>query len=120
MVEFLLHPCLDFLHLPLDVCHLGCIDLHLELGMKFQCRMVDLVIDLALADTHPKWTCSSMRYMEPPPHLVNQDQLSLLESCLFHQTQHHKKLCWSLIFDSFRVSKTRNTISSGSMFILSP
>jgi hypothetical protein len=65
MVESPLHPLyLEFLH-TLDWCyHLDCCVHHLELGVELKQRMVDLVLDLALVDTYPRWTCSSMWCME--------------------------------------------------------
>jgi hypothetical protein len=96
--ESLVHPpFLDQLHLPLDQCpllelaHYLHIDPlliqpvpHLELVEMLVWRMmVDLVFVKALRvllDTHPQWTCSLARRMEPLHHLVHQDQLALLES----------------------------------------
>jgi hypothetical protein len=96
--EFLEHlPCLDYLHLPLDQCpplevahrldlHLILLEPcpHLELvEMLLWNMMVDLVfvrVPRILLDTHPQWTCSLARRMEPLHHLVHQDQLALLES----------------------------------------
>jgi hypothetical protein len=89
--------CLDHLHLPLDQCpplevahH---IDLdpsslesisHLELVKMLVWKMiVDLVFmeDLRiLLGTHPQWTCSLARRIEPLHHLIHQDQLALLDS----------------------------------------
>jgi hypothetical protein len=90
-------PCLDHLHLPLDPCpplevarHLDLriyfleLDPHLEwvemLGWKMT---VDLVPMWALRiplGTHPQWTCSLARRMEPLHHLAHQDQLAPLGS----------------------------------------
>jgi hypothetical protein len=99
VAAFVLHPpCLDHLHLPLDHCrHLEVAHLldlllpqlelhpHFELvGMLAWWRMVDLVYLEALRipkDTHPQWTCSLARCMEPLHYLSHQDQLALLESC---------------------------------------
>jgi hypothetical protein len=55
VVGFRVHPpCLDFLHIPLNMCHhLDCLISHLELGVKLEWRIVDHVLDLALMDTHP-------------------------------------------------------------------
>jgi hypothetical protein len=96
--KFLDHlPCLDHLHLPLDQCPpfevAHCPDLHLlvlkpyprlELVEMFAWKMmVDLVLVEALRiplDTHPQWTCSLVRCMEPLHHLVHQDQLAPLGS----------------------------------------
>jgi hypothetical protein len=91
------HEFLDHFHLPLDQCpplevahHIGLHPLlielypHLELvEMLARKMMVNLVLVEALRillDTHPQWTCSSARHMEPLHHLVHQDQLALLES----------------------------------------
>jgi hypothetical protein len=89
--------CLDRLHLPLDQCPplevVHRLDLdphpiepfpHLELVEMLIWKMMgDLVLVEALQillDTHPQWTCSLMRRMEPLHHLIHQDQLALLES----------------------------------------
>jgi hypothetical protein len=90
-------PCLHSLHLPLDHCpplemahsldlhfhHLEHV-LHLELVEMLGWKMtVDLMLVEALRiplDTHPQWTCSLVRRMEPLHHLVHQDQLSPLGS----------------------------------------
>jgi hypothetical protein len=86
-------PCLNHLHLPLYKCpSLGvahCLDLdprplkpfpHLELvEMLVWKMMVDLVLVEALQiplDTHPHWTCSLARRMEPLHHLIHQEQLA--------------------------------------------
>jgi hypothetical protein len=85
-LEFLNHlPCIDYLHLPLDPCppnevahrvelhplllepfpHLGLVE------MLVWKMMVDLVLVEALRillDTHPQWTCSLARRMEPLHH----------------------------------------------------
>jgi hypothetical protein len=88
-------PCLDPLHLPLDQCPppkvTHCLDLHpllLEpvphLGlveMLIWKMMVDFVLVEALQIllyTHPQWTCSLARHMEPLHHLIHQDQLAPL------------------------------------------
>jgi hypothetical protein len=45
--------------------------------------MVDLVLVEALRillDTHPEWTCSLARHMEPLHHLIHQYQLAPLGS----------------------------------------
>jgi hypothetical protein len=45
--------------------------------------MVDLMLVEALRiplNTHPQWTCSSMRRTEPLHHLIHQDQLAPLGS----------------------------------------
>jgi hypothetical protein len=96
--KFLDHlPCFHYLHLPLDHCpplevaHL--LDLHfhhlepdpsLELVEMLVWKMTfDLVFVEALRipyDTHPQWTCSLARRMEPLHHLVHQDQLAPLGS----------------------------------------
>jgi hypothetical protein len=90
-------PCLDHLHLPLDQCpplevahhlvlHPLILELfpHLELVEMLEWKMmVDLVFvgDLRiLLDTHPQWTCSLVRHMEPLHHLIHQDQLAPLGS----------------------------------------
>ena len=90
-------PCLDHLHLPLDQCPAlevaHRLDLHplllqpypnLELvEMLASEMMIDLMLMEALRillDTHPQWTCSLARRMEPLHHLAHQDQLALLES----------------------------------------
>jgi hypothetical protein len=69
---------------------------HLELVKMLVWKMiVDLVLmeDLrVLVDTHIQWTSSLARCTEPLHHLTHQDQLALLESHLYHQTQCHKKL----------------------------
>jgi hypothetical protein len=88
--EFIDHlPCHDH-RLPLDQCPpievAHCHDLHplllephphLELvEMLVWKMMVDLVLVDALwipLDTHPQWTCSLVRRMEPLHHLVHQD-----------------------------------------------
>jgi hypothetical protein len=89
--------CLDHLHLPLDQCpplevaHRLDLDPlllepfpHLELvDMPKWKIMVDLVLVKALRillDTHPQWTCSLARRMEPLHHLIHQDQLAPLGS----------------------------------------
>jgi hypothetical protein len=97
-LEFIDHlPYLDHLHLPLDQCPplevAHRLDLHplllepfprLELvEMLVWKMMVDLVLVKAiriLLDTHPQWTCSLSRRMEPLHHLIHQGQLALLES----------------------------------------
>jgi hypothetical protein len=97
-LELLVHlPFLDHLHLPLDQCHplevAHRLDLHplplkafphLELvEMLVQKMMVHLVLVKALRillETHPQWTCSLARRMEPLHHLTQQDQLALLGS----------------------------------------
>jgi hypothetical protein len=43
--------------------------------------MVDLVLMVAPMVAHLQSTCSSVRLLEPPPHLSHQDQLALIESC---------------------------------------
>jgi hypothetical protein len=90
-------PYLHYHHLPLDQCpHLKVahrLDLHrlliephphLELvEMLVWKMMVDLVFVEALRiplDTHPQWTCSLVRCMEPLHHLIHQDQLAPLGS----------------------------------------
>jgi hypothetical protein len=70
---------------PLDLLHHHLeLDPHLELvEMLVLRKMVDLVLVEALQipkDTHPQWTCSLARRMEPLHHLAQQDQLALLES----------------------------------------
>ena len=89
--------CLALLHLPLDKCppfevahhldlHLYLLELdpHLELvEMPVWKIIVDLVLVEALQillDTHPQWTCSLVRRMEPLHHLIHQDQLAPLGS----------------------------------------
>jgi hypothetical protein len=97
-LEFLDHlPSLDHLHLPLDQCPplevAHRLDLHplliepfppVELVEMLEWKMmVDLVLVEALQillDTHPQWTCFSVRHMEPLHHLVHQDQLTPLGS----------------------------------------
>jgi hypothetical protein len=92
--SFLAHlPCLHCLHLPLDQClplevahpldlllHLLEPDPRLELVEMLEWKMmVDLMLVKALRiplDTHPQWTCSLVRRMEPLHHLVHQDQLA--------------------------------------------
>jgi hypothetical protein len=97
-LEFLDHlPYLDHLHIPLDQCPplevAHRLDLHplliepcphLELvEMLVWKMMVDLGFVEALQipiDTHPQWTCSLARRMEPLHHLIHQDQLAPLGS----------------------------------------
>jgi hypothetical protein len=88
-------PCIDHIYLPLDQCpplkvahRLGLHPLllepfpHLELVEMLVWKMiVDIVLVKALRillDTHPRWTCSLERRMEPLHHLIHQDQLALL------------------------------------------
>jgi hypothetical protein len=96
--ESLAHlPCLHFHHLPLDQCTplvvAHCLDLHpllleprphLELVEMLAWKMiVDLVLVWAhriILDTHPQWTCSLVRCMEPLHHLIHQDKLAPLGS----------------------------------------
>jgi hypothetical protein len=96
--EFLDHlPCLDHLHLLLNQCPPLEVALHLDLHplllklcphlglveMLVWKMMVDLVLMEALRillDTHPQWTCSLARRMEPLHHLVHLDQLAPLGS----------------------------------------
>jgi hypothetical protein len=85
------------LHLPLDQCpplevahYLGLHPLLLEAYPYLELveiltwkMMVDLALVEALRillDTHPQWTCSLARRMEPLHHLVHQDQLAPLDS----------------------------------------
>jgi hypothetical protein len=70
--------CLDYLHLPLDQCPpLEVVEM---LAWKIMVDLVLVEVLKILLDTHPQWTCSLARRMEPLHHLVHQDQLAPLGS----------------------------------------